>query len=30
MQSTKTNEICAKVRNVKDVVEYYARMAIWE
>ena len=30
MQGTKTDEICAKVRNVKDIMEYDAETAIWE
>jgi len=30
MQGTKTDEICTKVRNVKDIMEYDAETAIWE
>ena len=30
MQDTKTDKICAKVRNLKDIMEYDAEMAIWE
>jgi len=30
MQGTKTNEICTKVRNMKDIMEYDTEMAIWE
>ena len=30
MQGTKTDKICTKVRNVKDIIEYDAEMAIWE
>jgi len=30
MQSTKTDNICAKVRNMKDIMKYDAETAIWE